>query len=56
MKMIACDVCGSTELVKKDGLFVCQYCGCKYTVEEVRKLMVEGTVKIDSSEQLKTLT
>ncbi len=50
-------MCGSTDLVKKDGLFVCQFCGCKYTLEEARKLMIEGvvevsgTVKVDTSSQ-----
>lgn len=41
MKQFRCEMCGSTELIKQDGLFVCQACGCKYTVEEAKKLMVE---------------
>ncbi|MBR2974341.1 MAG: TFIIB-type zinc finger domain-containing protein [Clostridia bacterium] len=55
MKKIACEMCGNTDLIKQDGYFVCQYCGCKYTVEEARKLMIEGvvevqgTVKVDNS-------
>ena len=57
MKAIKCEVCGSSELTKNDGVFVCDYCGTKYSLEEVRKMMVEGTVevtgtvKIDTSEQ-----
>lgn len=50
MKEIRCEMCGSNDLVKNGELFVCQYCGAKYTVEEARKLMVEGTVKIDNSD------
>ena len=44
---------------KKDGLFVCDFCGTKYTLEEAKKMMVEGTVdvtgtvKIDDSELIK---
>ena len=38
MAMI-CEICGSTDLVKQDGFFVCQSCGTKYTVEEARKLL-----------------
>ena len=57
MKQLACEMCGSTDLIKKDGVFVCQYCGAKYSVEEAKKMMVEiegtvevqGTVKVDNS-------
>lgn len=61
MKRLTCEMCGSTDLIKKDGVFECQSCGCKYSVEEAKKMMVEGTVevhgtvKIDSSEELKNL-
>lgn len=55
MKRIVCEMCGSNDLVKEDGLFVCQHCGCKYTVEEAKKLMVEGVVKVDTSEKLQNL-
>ena len=41
MKKIVCEMCDSTEFVKQDGVFVCQSCGMKYTVEEAKKLMVE---------------
>lgn len=56
MKQIKCEMCGSTELVKVDGLFVCQGCGCKYSPEEAKKLMSDdetpttNTVKIDASD------
>ena len=62
MKRLTCEMCGSTELIKQEGVFVCQVCGCKYSVEEARKMMVEGTVdvsgstvKVDTSEKLKNL-
>ncbi|MCQ2495823.1 MAG: hypothetical protein MJ131_04445 [Lachnospiraceae bacterium] len=57
MKQIVCEMCGSNELLKKDGLFCCIACGTKYTVEEARKLFVEGkvevsgTISIDNSEE-----
>lgn len=41
--MVTCEVCGSTELIKQDGAFTCKGCGCQYTVEEVRKMMGNGT-------------
>ena len=41
MKQLTCEMCGSTDLVKQDGIFVCQSCGCKYSVEEAKKMMIE---------------
>lgn len=62
MKQLTCEMCGSTNLMKQDGIFVCQSCGTKYSAEEAKKLMIEGTVdvtgsavKIDSSEDINNL-
>ncbi len=62
MKQLTCEMCGSTDLMKQDGVFVCQSCGTKYSVEEAKKMMVEGTVdvsgstiKVDTSGELKNL-
>lgn len=49
MKAIKCEMCSSTDIVKQDGMYVCQFCGTKYTIEEAKKL-INGTVKIDNSE------
>ncbi len=49
MKALVCEMCGVADMVKQDGMFVCKYCGCKYTVEEAKKMMIEGTVQIDHS-------
>lgn len=46
MKRLTCEMCGSTDLIKENGVFVCQSCGCKYSVEEAKKMMVEGTVEV----------
>lgn len=46
MKKLTCEMCGSTDLMKQDGVFVCQTCGTKYSVEEAKKMMVEGTVEV----------
>lgn len=42
MKTLTCEICGGTEILKQDGVFVCQECGTKYTVEEVRNLLGEN--------------
>lgn len=62
MKQLTCEMCGSTNLTKQDGVFVCQSCGTKYSVEDARKMMVEGkvdvsgsTVNIDSTQKLDNL-
>lgn len=52
MKALTCEMCGSTNLIKKDGVFVCQSCGTQYSVEEAKKMMVEGTVVIDKSKDI----
>lgn len=52
MKRISCEMCGSSDFIKTDGLYQCNHCGTKYSVEEARKLLVEGTVKIDNSQKL----
>lgn len=49
MKQLACEMCGSTDLLKQDGVFVCQSCGMKYSVEEAKKMMIEGTVDIQGT-------
>ena len=58
MKQLKCEMCGGTDLVKQDGVFVCQSCGIKYSLEEAKKMMIEGvvevkgTVSIDHSNEL----
>ena len=49
MKRIVCEMCGSSDVIKQDGLFVCQSCWTKYSVEEAKKMMIEGTVRVDNS-------
>ena len=49
MKQLTCEMCGSTELVKEGGFFVCQTCGTKYSVEEAKKMMIEGTVDVQGT-------
>ena len=61
MKALICEMCGSNDMIKQDGLYVCQSCRTKYTVEEARKMLTEidgtvdvsgSTVKIDNSESV----
>lgn len=49
MQALKCELCGSNNVIKQDGVFVCQHCGTKYTVDEAKKLL--GTVKIDKTEE-----
>lgn len=50
MKAMVCEMCDSRDLIKQGEFYVCQNCGTKYTVEAAKKLMVEGTVKIDNTD------
>ncbi len=64
MKQLTCEMCGGNEILKQDGVFVCQSCGTKYTVEEAKKMMVEidgpvevkGTVKVDNSQNITNMS
>ncbi len=51
MEAIKCELCGSNDLVKKDGVYVCQYCGTQYTIEDARNLLrtAEGGVDVSGS-------
>ena len=57
MKAIVCEMCGSNDFIKQEGVYVCQNCGTKYTAEEAKNLLVEvtGKVKIDTSDELNNL-
>lgn len=48
MEKIVCEMCGNNNLIKQDGVYVCESCGTKYTLEEAKKLL---NVKIDNSEE-----
>lgn len=61
MKKMTCEICKNSNLIKENGVFVCQTCGIQYTIDEAKKLIsdgtdgvveVTGTVKIDSSSEL----
>lgn len=55
MKVIKCEMCGSNDLLKQDGFYLCQSCGTKYSPEEAKKLLVEGVVQIDNSKKTSNL-
>lgn len=63
MKKIVCEMCESTEFAKEEGMFICQGCGMKYSVEEAKKLMVEvegdapasGAASASSQEKVENL-
>lgn len=50
MPKLACEICGS-DLVKDEGVFVCQGCGAKYTLEEARQLAFASTGTASAPEQ-----
>lgn len=49
MKQLICEMCGSADLIKDGGVFVCQSCGCKYSIEEAKRMMIEGTVDVQGT-------
>lgn len=58
MKELQCELCGSTDIIKQEGVFVCQSCNTKYSLEEAKKMMFGNTtqtVEIDSTSELEKL-
>lgn len=61
MKVLTCEICDSTELIKIKNVFICQSCGAKYSVEEAKKIILDGAteivgvVHVDTSSELKNL-
>lgn len=49
MKQLKCEMCGSTDIMKQDGIFICQNCGIKYSAEEAKKMMIDGVVNVKVS-------
>lgn len=52
MKKLVCEMCGGTNIVKENGVYVCQNCGVQYSLEEAKKMMIEGTVNIQGTVQV----
>lgn len=55
MNKLVCELCGSNSLTKTDDLFVCDYCRTRYTPEQARKMLVEGTIRVDRSGDIGSL-
>lgn len=54
MKAIVCEMCNSNNVIKQDGLYICQSCGTKYTPEDAKKLMIDisgSSVKVDETDK-----
>ncbi len=48
MKKIVCEMCNGTDILKQDGVYVCQNCGMKYSSEDAHKLIVEVSGGVNS--------
>ena len=41
MKRMVCEICGSAQIKKENGVFVCKECGTEYSSEEAKNLLKE---------------
>jgi len=41
VKRIVCEICEGTDFVKENGMFLCRGCGLRYSLEEVKNLLVD---------------
>lgn len=51
---LKCEVCGSPNIKKEAGEFVCENCGIKYTFEEVRRLLPDTAQSKTANPAVKT--
>ncbi len=53
MQSLKCEMCGSNDIIKQDGIYVCQHCGTKYSPEEAKKMFIQGSIIIDNAASAK---
>lgn len=53
MSAMICEMCGFSNLLKQGGLYVCQNCGAKYSIEEAKRLI--GTARSGSTQDVEKL-
>lgn len=51
MKALICELCKGNSFSKTDDFFQCDFCRTKYSPEQAQKLMVEGVVSVDRSQE-----
>lgn len=49
MKQLTCEICQSTNLTEYNGVFICETCGCKYSVKQVNQMMNENDLSLSES-------
>lgn len=52
MKQLTCEMCGSTNLIKHNGIFVCQDCQTKYSVEEAKRIMSGNSEPVEMASEV----
>lgn len=53
--MIHCEICESNDIVKQEGLFVCQNCGAKYSLEEIKKITNSSSNVLNDQNKIEKL-
>lgn len=48
MKVVSCESCGSNDLYKEDGYYVCKYCGTKFLITSDDKPARESTIDLNN--------
>ncbi len=48
MKVVTCKSCGSNDLYKEDGYYVCRYCGTKFIITSDDKPARESTIDLNN--------
>ena len=53
MRENRCEECGNTDLIKRDGYYICRDCDREQTEEQIKKTTIKETDKIDNTEFFK---
>lgn len=56
MKKMICEVCNGSDFLKEDGVFVCQTCGMKYSLDEAKKLVKDVSDSEEITETIKSVS
>ena len=37
--MVRCEICNNSDIIKQNGEFICRSCGCKYSTDEMKRIL-----------------
>lgn len=50
MNKITCEICNGSDIIKQEEFFVCQTCGMKYSIEAMRKIVLQSSDGLNTTD------